>query len=173
MSRPTPGPPASAPTPVREARTSGWVFAVRNRWYGRLVTRTPLVSLAIIAATAAGLWLLAVEVELTRFTTAAATVQGDELRGTAPLAAVESAGRDGGVLWRPVDGRGPPRTARLIGWERSGGESAAFVARIAAEDRGWAGDRGVAGDATVDFPAGVETIAQRLSARVLGRIVER
>ena len=146
---------------------SGWVFAARNRWYGRLVTRTPLVSLAIIAATAAGLWLLAVEVELTRFTTAAATVQGDELRGTAPLAAVESAGRDGDVLWRPVNGRGPPRTARLIGWQRSGGESAAFVARIAAEDRGWAGD------AAVDFPAGVETIAQRLSARVLGRIVER
>lgn len=42
------------------------MFAVRNRWYGRLVTRTPLISLAIIAATAAGLWLLAVEVELSQ-----------------------------------------------------------------------------------------------------------
>ena len=143
------------------------MFAVRNRWYGRLVTRTPLISLAIIAATAAGLWLLAVEVELTRFTTAKATVQGDELRGTVPLAAVESVGPGGEVLWRPVDGRGPPRTAQLAGWRRSGGESAAFAARIAAADRG------ASGAATVDFPTGVETIAQRLGARVLGRIVER
>lgn len=146
---------------------SGWVFAVRKRWYGRLVTRTPLISLAIIAATAAGLWLLAVEVELTRFTSVGAAVRGDELRGTAPLAAVESVGPGGEVLWRPVDGQGPPRTAQLIEWQRNGGESAAFVARIAAADRG------AAGDATVDFPTGMETIAQRLSARVLGRIVER
>ncbi len=148
-------------------RASGWVFAVRNRWYARLVTRTPLISLAIIAATVAGLWLLAVEVELTRFTAAAATVQGGELRGSAPLAVVESVGRDGDVLWRPVDDQGPPRTARLVDWRQRGGESAEFVAWIAASDRG------AAGDATVDFPSGVETIAQRLGERVLGRIVER
>ena len=151
---------------------SGWVFAVRNRWYGRLVTRTPLITLAIMAATAAGLWLLAVEVELTRFTTAGATVQGGELRGSAPLAVVESVGRGGEVLWRPVDGRGPPRTAQLVDWRRSGGESAAFVARIPS-GRTAESDREAAGAATVDFPTGTETIAQRLGARVLGRIVER
>ena len=152
---------------------SGWVFAVRNRWYGRLVTRTPLITLAIIAATAAGLWLLAVEVELTRFTTAGATVQGGELRGSAPLAVVESVGRGGEVLWRPVDGRGPPRTARLVDWRRSSGGSAAFVARVLESGRITESDRGAAGAATVDFPTGTETIAQRLGARVLGRIVER
>ncbi len=150
----------------KDVRASGWLFAIRNRWYARLVTRTPLGSLMILAVTVIGLWLLAVEVELTRFTAAGATVHGRELHGHAPLAVLESVGRDGEVLWRLSDDQGAPRTARLVGW-RAGGESADFVVLITDAEVG------TTGKATVDFPYGVETIAQRLRGRVLGRVVEQ
>ncbi|MDD9985634.1 MAG: hypothetical protein OXQ31_05145 [Spirochaetaceae bacterium] len=151
----------------KDIRASGWLFAIRNRWYARLVTRTPLGSLMILAVTVIGLWLLAVGVELTRFTSTAATVQGRELRGRAPLAVLESVGRDGEVLWRLSDDQGAPRTARLVDWRRAEGESADFVVLIADAEVG------TTGNATVDFPDGVETIAQRLRGRVLGRVVEQ
>ena len=147
-------------------RASGWLFAIRNRWYAKLVARTPLGSLVILAATVIGLWLLAVGVELTQFTSAAATVDVRALRGRAPLAVLESVGREGEVLWRLPDDQGAPRTARLVDWREGDGESADFVVMIT--------DTDVAptGEATVDFPSGVETIAQRLSGRILGRTVQ-
>ena len=45
----------------KDIRASGWLFAIRNRWYARLVTRTPLGSLLILAVTVIGLWLQAKE----------------------------------------------------------------------------------------------------------------
>ena len=151
----------------KDIRASGWLFAIRNRWYARLVTRTPLGSVMVLAVTVIGLWLLAVGVELTQFTAAGATVHGRELHGRAPLAVLESVGRDGEVLWRLSDDQGAPRTARLLDWRKAEGESADFVVLVADTEVG------TTGEATVDFPSGVETIAQRLRGRVLGRVVEQ
>ena len=148
-------------------RSSGWVFEIRKRWYVGLLVRTPLGSLAVFTATIVGLWLLAADVNLVRFISVTARVEDGTLRGSAPLEALESVGRDGEVLWRPTDGQGPPRTAQLVEWRATDGEWAQFVARIPDPELG------TTGDVSIDFPSGIETIAQRLSKRVLGRVVER
>ena len=147
--------------------TSGWMFAIRKRWYAQILVRTPLGSLAIVVATAAGLWLLASEVNLTRFTTVIGQMRDGALHGTAPLQILESVGREGYVLWRPADGHGPARTAQLVDWRETKDERAEYVIRV--DDS----ELGAIDEVSIDFPSGIETIAQRLSKRVLGRAIDR
>ncbi len=147
----------------------GRLYARRNSWYARLLVRTPAGFLLVFGGVAAGAWLVAAQVELTRYVTVPVERHGSVLVGYARTPLLRAAGAGGEVGWRA--GAGAVARGTLVSYEESGdddrvrfmvsveGGAATGTAPPASEDE----------RITVDLPAGTETLFDRMKGRALGR----
>ena len=135
----------------------------------RLLIRTPAGFLLVAVGVAAGAWLVATRVELTRYVTVPVERRDSVLVGYAQPSLLRAAGAGREVVWRA----GAVARGTLVSWEESGdGDRVRFLVSVEVEGGGAAGaaPRTSADDrVTVDLPVGTETLFDRMKGRALGR----